>query len=415
MSAEALPLEGKSILLGVSGSIAAYKAADLCSRLVKLGVDIHVVQTPAAMQFVGPATFRALTRNAVITDLFDEPNGKRIAHIDLAQSADLVLVAPASADVLARMAHGMADDMLTTCLLATPVTTPLLVAPAMNTVMWEHPATVSNLDTLRERGAEVIEPGYGLLACQDVGTGKLADVEAIVWAVRKRLQAEQDYAGLCLLVTAGATREPLDPVRFLSNRSSGKMGYALAQAAQTRGAQVILVSGFTTVPPPNGVELIRVSTAEEMRNACAARFPQCHGFIGAAAVADYAPAEVAMQKIKKANIPAEEDVVTLTLRRTPHVLAQIAASKQAGQVVVGFAAETQDLLANARSKPYAGQLDLIVANDVASHGSGFDGDTNQVTLIKPDGAAEQLPLMSKQEVAHQVLNRIRPAFQQRMA
>src|SRR5579884_1981700 len=257
-----MDLAGKRILLGVSGSIAAYKAADLCSRFGKLGADVHVVLTAHAAQFVGPATFRALTRNPVLTDVFDESHARRIAHIDLAQSADLVVVAPASADVLAKMAHGLADDMLTTCLLATPAATPVLVAPAMNTVMWEHPATVSNLETLRTRGVQIVQPGYGVLACQDVGYGKLADVPEIVRAVVDRLAQARDLAGRRFLITAGATREPLDPVRFLSNRSSGKMGYAIAAEAEARGAQVTLVSGFATAPAPQGVKIVRVGSAD---------------------------------------------------------------------------------------------------------------------------------------------------------
>jgi phosphopantothenoylcysteine decarboxylase/phosphopantothenate--cysteine ligase len=400
-------LAGRSLLLGVSGSIAAYKAADLCSKLGKLGAEMHVVLTPAAAQFVGEATFRALTRNPVLCDVFDEPHARRIAHIDLAQSADLVLVAPATADALAKMAHGLADDLLATCLLATPAATPVLVAPAMNTVMWEHPATRGNLETLRNRGVQVIEPGYGLLACQDVGQGKLADVDEIVQAVVDRLAPQGDYAGVRLLVTAGATREPLDPVRFLSNRSSGKMGYAIAEEARARGAQVTLVSGHSTVPAPAGVELVRIGTADEMLAACLDHFQSCDVLIAAAAVADYAPISIATQKIKKPDIDPETDTLTLSLRRTPHILATLAAQKRPGQVVVGFAAETQDLLDNARRKPYARFLDLIVANDVTATGAGFDVDTNLVTLLWPDGRNDMLPLLTKRAVATQLLNALK--------
>jgi phosphopantothenoylcysteine decarboxylase/phosphopantothenate--cysteine ligase len=405
---EAMPLYGKQILLGVSGSIAAYKAADLCSQLGKLGAEIHVVLTSHAVPFVGAATFRALTRNPVLSDVFDEPHARRIAHIDLAQSADLVLVAPASADLLAKMAHGLADELLTTCLLATPAATPVLVAPAMNTVMWEHPATVVNLQTLQERGVQIVPPGSGLLACQDVGTGKLAEVEEIVRAVVDRLTRPQDFAGRRLLITAGATREPLDPVRFLSNRSSGKMGYAIAAEAAQRGAEVLLVSGFATATPPAGVELVRIGSAEEMQAACAARFPACDLLIAAAAVADYTPEKVALQKIKKPDVAPDEDVLTLRLRRTPHILANLSAMKRPGQVVVGFAAETQDAPANARRKPYASRLDLMVANDVTQAGAGFEGDTNLVTLLWPDGRAEALPLLPKREVARLLLDAVRP-------
>jgi phosphopantothenoylcysteine decarboxylase/phosphopantothenate--cysteine ligase len=400
-------LTDKNILLGVSGSIAAYKAADICSQLGKLGAEVHVILTAHAAQFVGVPTFRALTRNPVLTDVFDEPHARRIAHIDLAQSADLTLVAPASANLLAKMAHGLADDMLTTCLLATPASTPLLVAPAMNTVMWEHPATVANLETLRARGAQIVQPGYGVLACQDVGYGKLADVPEIVRAVVDRLTQPQEFAGRRFLITAGATREPLDPVRFLSNRSSGKMGYAIAAEAAARGAQVTLVSGFATVPAPDGVEVVRIETAEEMLQACAARFAECQVFIAAAAVADYAAETVAPQKIKKTMDGSADEGMTLRLRRNPDVVATLGARKQPGQIVIGFAAETQDLLANARKKIQDKHLDLIAANDVTAEGAGFEADTNIVVLLWPDGRAESLPKLSKREVARRLLDAVR--------
>jgi phosphopantothenoylcysteine decarboxylase / phosphopantothenate---cysteine ligase len=399
-------LAGKQILLGVSGSIAAYKAADLCSQLSKLDAEVHVVLTPHAAEFVGAATFRALTRNPVLTDVFDEPHIRRIAHIDLAQSADLVLVAPASADILAKMAHGLADDMLSTCLLATPATTPLLVAPAMNTFMWEHPATVANVKTLEARGVEIVQPGYGLLACQDVGTGKLAEVSDILAAILNRLTPQQDYAGKRLLITAGANREPLDPVRFISNRSSGKMGYALAQEAARRGAEVTLVSGFATIGPPPGVTLVKAETADAMLRACTERFAGCDIFIGAAAVADYTPETVATQKIKKSDTPGDNDL-TVKLRRTADITATLGAQKRVGQITVGFAAETQDLLANAKKKIHSKRLDLIIANDVTQEGAGFDTDTNIVTLLWSDGRSEALPILSKAEVARHILDRIR--------
>lgn len=403
-----MSLAGKTILLGVSGSIAAYKAADLCSQLSKLDAEVHVVLTPNAAQFVGAATFRALTRNPVLSDVFDEPHARRIAHIDLAQSADLVLVAPASADVLAKMAHGIADDMLTTCLLATPAATPLLVAPAMNTVMWEHPATTANVKTLEARGVQIIQPGYGLLACQDVGTGKLADVPDILAAVVDSLAPTQDFAGKRVLITAGATREPLDPVRFLSNRSSGKMGYALALEAARRGAEVTLVSGFATVSPPPGVTLVKAESADAMLAACAERFAGCDLFIAAAAVADYAPETVATEKIKKPDLPADtrgnQEGLTLRLRRTPDILATLAAQKRIGQTVVGFAAETNDVLANAQKKLTSKRVDLLVANDITQAGAGFDTDTNIVTLLWPDGRQEALPILPKAEVAKRIFD-----------
>ena len=403
-----MELAGRRILLGVSGSIAAYKAADLCSQLGKLGAEVHVVLTENAAQFVGAATFRALTRNPVLSGVFEEPHEKRIAHIDLAQSADLILVAPASANVLAKMAHGLADDLLTTCLLAAPPETPLLIAPAMNTRMWEHPATLANLEILKSRNVEMVQPGYGLLACQDVGAGKLADVSEIVQAVCDRLresQETQEWAGKRILITAGATREPLDPVRFLSNRSSGKMGYALALEAANRGATVTLISGFATAALPADtkmkIEVVQTGTAAQMLAACEARFAACDVFIAAAAVADYAPEIVAAQKMKKT--PETADGLTLRLKRTPDILAILAVRKSSHQTVVGFAAETEDLLRNARVKLETKNLDLIVANDVTAEGAGFEVDTNIITLLWPDGGADSLPQMSKREAAARIL------------
>ena len=399
-----MSLEGKQILLGVTGSIAAYKAADLCSQLGKLGADVHVILTHAAAQFVGAATFRALTRNTVLQDVFDEPHAKRIAHIDLAQSADLVLVAPASADILAKMAHGFADDMLSTCLLATPSSTPVLVAPAMNTVMWNHPATVANLLTL-ERRVQIVQPGYGVLACQDVGVGKLADVPENVRAVINLLLPERSLQGKRILITAGATREPLDPVRFLTNRSSGKMGYAIAAEAAQRGAQVTLVTGVTSLePPPDIVHFLKVETTREMLAACEAHFDLCDVFIAAAAVADYAPETVASQKIKKGE---EENTLILRLIKNPDILATLAARKKPQQTVIGFAAETQDLLANAEKKLHAKNLDMIVANDVARPDSGFDSERNQVTFLFRDGRTESYELMSKRMVAANILDTLK--------
>ncbi len=403
-----LPLAQKRVLLGVSGSIAAYKAADLCSRLGKLGASVHVVLTAHAERFIGVPTLRALTRNPVLTDLFEEPQTDRIAHIDLAQSADLVLVAPASANLLAKMAHGLADDMLSTCLLAAPPTTPLLVAPAMNTVMWEHPATRANLAMLQARGVQMVQPGYGVLACQDVGYGKLADVDEIVRAVVDRLTPNRELQGRRILLTAGATREPLDPVRFLSNRSSGKMGYAIAAEAAVRGATVTLVSGYATVEAPTGVEMVRVGSAEEMYRACAERFEACDVFIAAAAVADYTPETVAPQKLKKSDGEGAGEIWTLRLRQTKHILSTLAARKRPGQIVVGFAAETENLLTNAFAKLRSRNLDLVVANDVTQAGAGFDTDTNIVTLLWPDGRTEALPMLAKQEVAGRLLTALQP-------
>lgn len=398
-------LDGKRILLGVTGSIAAYKAADICSQLSKLDADIHVVLTDHAAKFVGAPTFRALTRNSVITDLFDEPAERRIAHIDLAQSADLILVAPATANVIARLAHGIADDMLSTCLLAAPRTTPVLVAPAMNTVMWEHPATLVNLATLKRYGVEIVEPGFGVLACQDVGTGKLADVAEIVQAVIRRLTRSQEFAGVDFLVTAGATREPLDPVRFLTNRSSGRMGYAIAEEARARGANVTLVSGWASIDPPEGVHLVRVETAAEMLAACRERMNGYSVFVAAAAVADYTPETVSDRKIKKTTSRELEEPMSIRLKRTEDILATLGAAKRTGQIVVGFAAETEDLLVNARRKLQEKRADLIVANDVLTEGAGFDVETNVVTILGKEGD-QSLPLLTKREVAARLLDRI---------
>lgn len=395
-------LAGKKILLGVTGSIAAYKSAELCSRLGRLGAELHVVLTKAASKFVGQATFRALTRNPVFTDLFEEPYAQRIAHIDIAQAADLALIAPATADILARMAHGIADDMLTACMLATPSTTPILVAPAMNTIMWEHPATKNNIEILRQRGVQIIEPDTGLLACLDVGIGKLADIEVIVNAVVQRLGADFDYKGITAIVTAGPTREALDPVRYLSNRSSGKMGYAIAERLQARGAHVILVSGPVAFAAPKGVERYMVERASQMLDISAARFQECDLYIAAAAVADYAPVQYFEQKIKK-----NDSEIMLKLKRTTDILQVLGDRKRKDQILVGFAAETEELIAHAKAKLLSKNLDMIVANDVTEAGAGFEVDTNKVTILWADGRSESLPILSKIDVADIILDAVR--------
>jgi len=394
-------LEGKRILLGVTGSIAAYRAADLASKLTQAGAVVHVAMTAHAAEFVGPATFRALTGNPVLTGVFDEPYEGRMAHIHIAQTADLVLVAPATANVLAKMAHGIADDALTTLLLAT--TAPVLVAPAMNTAMYEHPATQGNLEILRSRGVRIIEPGTGHLACGSEGKGRLTDIEEILRTVRESLSRSQDLAGIAIVVSAGATREPLDPVRFLSNRSSGRMGAAIAEAARRRGARVTLLAGHMSVPPPAGVTVVPFGTTAEYLEVSRKHFEECQVFIGAAAPADYAPAEAAPAKVTKAETGAEW---TLRLRATPDVIAGLAARK-GSRVVVGFAAETHDLLEHAARKLQQKNLDLIVANDVGDAGSGFEVPTNRVTFLYPDGRAEALPLLRKEEVADALLDRVR--------
>lgn len=390
------------ILLGVTGSIAAYKAADLAGKLAQAGLEVHVAMTAHAAEFIGPATFRALTGNPVLTGVFDEPVPGEMAHIDVAQSASLCLVAPATANILAKMAHGIADDALSTLLLAT--TAPVLVAPAMNTHMLAHPATQANLATLRERGATVLEPGTGRLACGAVGAGRLADVAGIVEAVNHALARRTDLAGKRLLITAGATREPLDPVRFISNRSSGRMGCALAAAAAARGAQVVLVAAHMDVEPPCGVEVVRVSTTAAMLTAAAARFGNCDALVAAAAPCDFAPADVAKRKIKK---QADGSGISLDLVPTPDILATLSA-RRASQVLVGFAAETNDLVANATAKLQRKGLDLMVANDVTAPGAGFEVETNQVTLLGRDGRPEPLPLLTKREVADRILDAMLP-------
>jgi phosphopantothenoylcysteine decarboxylase/phosphopantothenate--cysteine ligase len=395
-----MPLTGKNIVLGVSGSIAAYKAADIASQLGHLGANVHVILTPHAAQFIGAATFRALTKNPVLSDLFEEPHDRQIAHIQLAQEADLILVAPATANVLAKMAHGIADDLLTTVLLA--ATAPILVAPAMNSVMLDHPATQANLQTLRERGVEFVDPAYGVLACKTEGWGKLAEVATIMQGAVDKLSRSRDLEGVSVLVTAGATREPLDPVRFLSNRSSGKMGYAVAAAALARGAKVTLVSGHTAIAPPAGVELVPVGTTEEMLAATQSQFADCDLLIATAAPADYTPVTVETKKIKK---DAARPELTLHLRETPDILAALAPQKK-NQIVVGFAAETDNVVEYATEKIRRKRLDLIVANDVSAEGAGFEVDTNIVTLVWPDGRCEHLSKMPKRQVADRLLDAV---------
>lgn len=397
-------LTGRKILLGVSGSIAAYKAADIASQLGHLRANVHVVLTRHATEFIGAATFRALTRNPVLSDIFDEPFDRQIAHIQLAQESDLIVVAPATANLLAKMAHGIADDLLTSVLLA--ATAPVLAAPAMNSSMLDHPATQANLETLRSRGIAFVDPKFGVLACRTEGWGKLASVETILQAIVDRLCRSQDLSGRHVVVTAGATREPLDPVRFLSNRSSGKMGYALAEAAAQRGATVTLISGSASAPIPNGVGIVRVETTEEMLNASEAAFKRCDLYIAAAAPADFTPETVAPEKRKKG---AEGEILTLRLRQTPDILSRLTAHK-AGQFVIGFAAETNDLIAHAEEKIRRKNLDLIVANDVTAEGAGFEVDTNIVTLLWPDGRREPLPILSKRILADRLLDAIVPSL-----
>ena len=398
------------VVLGVSGGIAAYKAAEVVRLLQERGLRVQVVMTRAAQEFVRPLTFAALSGEKVITDMFsagaEEPNiDSAVEHIAVAQSADALLVAPATADIIAKFGSGLADDFLTTLFLAT--TAPVVVAPAMNVNMWEHPATRANLEKLRERGVRVVEPDSGYLACGMVGPGRLAANETIVAAVLEALGAVPDLASETVLVTAGPTREPIDPVRFLSNRSSGRMGYALAEAAVRRGARVILVSGPVALEPPAGADVVRVETAAEMRAAVLARFPESTVVIKCAAVSDYRPKQAAPEKIKRAGDLA------LALVPTADILAELGKARTS-QLLVGFAAETGNVLENARRKLESKAVDIIVVNDVSRPGVGFDSERNAVTILT---AEEQLdvPESSKWEVAHRVLDAVVRLKQRRSA
>ena len=404
------------ITLGVTGGIAAYKSAELVRRLQDEGHSIQVVMTRAAREFITPLTFAALSGQRVITDLFtNQPGGEgsldsSIDHIAVAQRTDLLLVAPATADILAKFARGVADDFLTTLYLA--CTAPVVIAPAMNINMWQHVATQENVATLRVRGVRIVEPSEGYLACGMTGSGRLAEQEEILKAVREVLKTEQDLAGETVLVTAGPTCEDIDPVRFLTNRSSGKMGYAVAASAAGRGARVALVSGPTSLETPQGVERIDVRTAEEMLRAVQERFTACTMAVFAAAVADYRPAEKASQKIKRGK-----DTVTLRLEPNPDILATVAREK-GERLVIGFAAETERVAENARKKLTLKNADLVVANDISSEGAGFDHDTNIVTLFSRDGRDLPLPRLSKAEAAQRILDealRLRSALKSKPA
>ena len=390
------------IVLGVTGGVAAYKAAELLRRLQQEHVEVQVVMTRSAQEFVAPLTFAALTGQKVITELFggEAPANieSAIEHIAVAQRIDALVIAPATADVIAKLARGIADDFLTTLYLAT--TAPVILAPAMNVNMWAHPATQENITTLSARGVRVVPPDEGYLACGMTGAGRLAGMEAILQAVWEVLGIRHDFQEETVLVTAGPTCEDLDPVRFLTNRSSGRMGYALADAAARRGARVALVSGPTALPAPTGVELVPVRTTEQMHRTVLARLEQTTVVIMAAAVADYRPVRPQQTKIKRGS-----GRLTLELEPTPDILADISRRK-GHRIVVGFAAETDDVAEHARWKLADKAADLIVANDVTAEGAGFDHDTNVVTLFRRDGSEESLPRMSKLEVAHRVLDHI---------
>src|SRR6266852_10140 len=391
------------IALGVSGGVAAYKAAEIVRLLQDRGIRVQVVMTRAAQEFIRPLTFAALSGEKVITDIFGSESGtgpanveSAIEHIAVAQSIDALVVVPATADVLARFAQGIANDFLSTLYLAT--TAPVVVAPAMNVNMWNHEATQANLEILRKRGVRIVEPGEGYLACGMTGSGRLAENETIVAAVMEALGASQDLAGETILVTAGPTREKIDPVRYLTNRSSGRMGYAIAEAALRRGARVLLVSGPTAIDAPGAAELTRVETAEEMLAAVLKLLPESTVVIKTAAVADFRPKVAAGQKIKR------KSEMTLELEATPDILKELCLRK-GSQIMVGFAAETDNVLENARQKLVAKNLDAIVVNDVSREGVGFDSDRNAVTIISHEKVIE-VPETSKWEVAQRVLDQV---------
>lgn len=395
------------ITVGVSGGIAAYKAAELVralqrqSALQSRPAEVHVVMTETARKFVQPLTFAALSGHKVITGLFDDTGSSSatydssIEHIAEAQWTEALIVAPATANTLAKFAHGIADDFLTTMYLATPA--PVLVAPAMNVQMWDHPATRANLQVLRERGVAVIEPGSGELACGMVGAGRMAEPEDIAEAVLNTLGARHDLAGEVVLITAGGTREALDPVRFIGNRSSGKMGYALAEAAQSRGARVILISGPSALYPPSHVEVVKVTTAEQMRNAVLDRMGEASLIVKAAAVADYRPVMVSEHKLKRTG------PLTIELAPTEDILAEVVRRRRPGQLIIGFAAETEDRIENGRAKLLRKGADAIVINDVSGDGVGIDSDLNAATFLTPSTSIE-MPEMTKRKLADRILD-----------
>ncbi len=392
------------VVLGVSGGVAAYKAAELVRRLQQDKLDVQVVMTRSAREFVTPLTFAALTGQKVITEMFNAETGapanveSAIEHIGVAQAADVLVVAPATANILAKFARGVADDFLTTLYLAT--TAPVVVAPAMNVNMWEHAATQENVGTLRARGVHVVDPDEGYLACGMTGAGRLAGVETIARAVCEVLGIRHDFSGETILVTAGPTCEDIDPVRYLTNRSSGRMGYALAEAAQRRGARVILVSGPTALPPPAGVQHVDVRTAEEMHRAVLEHLAGATIVIKAAAVADYRPVMPQSKKIKR-----DAGRLTVEFEPTPDILADVVRMK-GSRIVVGFAAETDDVAAHARAKLAAKGVDMIVANDVTQEGAGFDVETNVVTLFTRDARESTLPRLGKLDVANRILDEV---------
>ena len=391
-------LAKKCIVVGVTGGIAAYKAAELVSALVKQGANVHVIMTKSAQEFVTPLTFQTLSRNPVVTDMFALPEHWEVKHISLADKADLVLVVPATANIIGKVASGIADDMLSTVIMAT--TAPVIFAPAMNVHMYENPILQKNISYLSNEGYTFVEPGQGNLACGYQGVGRLADVSDILRKVTDKIKPETALLDKRILITAGPTREAIDPVRYISNHSSGKMGYAIAGVARDRGAKVTLISGPCNLPVPTGVEFVSVETAEKMLEAVKKYFKQSDIIIKSAAVADYRPKVVANRKIKKT---AGEMVIEL--EKTTDILKTIG-TKKGNKILIGFAAETNDLIKNAKEKIAAKNLDFIVANNITEPGAGFGVDTNIVSIIYPDGKTEKLPLMDKVQVAKAILDRV---------
>ena len=388
-------LANKTIVLGITGGIAAYKAADIASKLTQAGARVEVVMTESATKFVTPLTLRSISSRPVVTDMFEPAAEFSLEHIALAEAADVVTIAPATANTIAKIAAGIADDMLTCLVLATKA--PVIVAPAMNDNMFQNPVTQENLAKLKARGFIIVEPAYGRLASGKMGWGRLAEVETIIGTVRQVLGRKGDLANKRIVVTAGGTQESIDPVRHIGNRSSGKMGYAVAEAARDRGATVTLITAPTSLPDPAGIEVVHIQTARQMKEAVARAVLKADALIMAAAVADYQPKNIAKAKIKK-----ETPSLTLELVRTPDIISEV----KGNFIKVGFAAESEDIVANARQKLEKKQLDLIVANDITDAKSGFGADTNKVTLIDRKGKTESLPLLNKREVADKILDKV---------
>ena len=388
-------MTNKTIVLGITGGIAAYKAADIASKLTQAGARVEVIMTESATKFIAPLTLRSITGRPVVTDMFEPASEWSIEHIALAEVADVVVIAPATANTIAKLAAGIADDMLCCTVLATKA--PIIVAPSMDANMFDNPITQDNLTKLKDRGFTIVDPGYGYLASGKIGIGRLAEVETIVGTIKQVLGRGGDLAGKRIVVTAGGTQEPIDPVRHIGNRSSGKMGYAMAEAARDRGAKVILITAPTALPEPAGIEVVHIQTATQMKDAVARAIAQADALLMAAAVADYQPKTAAKAKIKK-----EAPSLTVELIRTSDILTEV----KGDFLKVGFAAESEDIVANARQKLEKKQLDLIVANDITDKESGFGADTNKVTLIDRNGKVESLPLLTKREVADRILDKV---------